>query len=582
VPQSRFTRASLTVFVSFAVTALVWRNAAFFVPSADPIPSDEVFYGRAVCRLTVLLVGSFVAAFALVPGITGVLIQLRRRSSGSWTYLTLAAACLFQWIFILHYGRWQFGAFDFSNLMQEGWREHLGQHAYTDFLASTPPVFNLGIKYAYQFFGVTWDANLYLTALFTCATFLWMYWLFTRLSVGRVAAIAVAFAIEVAAMLTLSFWWYNNVTTILAAILFLSSLVYVARPRDLPAQLSFVLSLTLCSLAKPNMAGLTIFSCVLMLLLAGERRVRTLLLTMAAAVLAVAVLLLNHISIAALLHSYRSVARERGFGAVGWSQMNPYEQYSSLLWIPLLSLPLFARVPHIVTQFKQHQGRPAILSLFFLIGPAIAAYGVATNGEIRQVECTLLLAGGAVVAFGLRLNRPMVTRLYIALLAASITGDLYQAAIRLRIYYVGPHQFFEWQDNRNLIAAGPLKNMRVSSTMIGVEDEIEGIVKQGPGPFWFGPRLDFNNAVFHLPMPEHLAAWWHPGTAFPRSDVPRLLGIWQQQRYQTLIFLRTDPFFDYIYYPPPFLDILHRDYTADDTLPSLTVYRLRRNSALHP
>ena len=226
-------------------------------------------------------------------------------------------------------------------------------------------------------------------------------------------------------------------------------------------------------------------------------------------------------------------------------------------------------------QLRQREWRPVTLSFFFLLGPVIAAYGVATNGEARQVECTLLLVAGAVVAFGLRLNRPTVTRIYIALLLASVAGDLYQGAQRLRIYDGGPHQFFEWQDNGNLIATGALKNIRVSSTMIRVEDQIGGILQREPGPYWFGPRLDFNNAVFHLPMPEHLPAWWHPGTAFPRSDVPGLLDLWQRQHYQTLIFLRDDPKLDYMFYPQPFLDLIHRNYVADDSLPSLTIYRRR-------
>ena len=217
-----------------------------------------------------------------------------------------------------------------ATCFQEGWREFLGQRPYDDFLATTPPAFNLGIKYAFQVFGVTWDANLYLTAIFTVATFLWIYWLFTRLSLGRMASMAMAFAIECAAMLTLSFWWYNNITTVLAAILFLSSLVYVARPHAVSAQISYVVSLALVSLTKPNMAGVTILGCVLMLLVVGDRRLWALLLTAAAAALAFAILVLTHISIPALLHSYRAVAGERGFGAIGWSQMNTYEQYSSL------------------------------------------------------------------------------------------------------------------------------------------------------------------------------------------------------------------------------------------------------------
>jgi len=125
--------------------------------------------------------------------------------------------------------------------------------------------------------------------------------------------------------------------------------------------------------------------------------------------------------------------------------------------------------------------------------------------------------------------------------------------------------------------------MRVGSTIFDIEQEIALIMKQAPGPYWFGPRLDFNNAVFQLPMPEHLAAWWHPGTAFPRKDVSRLLDIWRAQQFQTLVFLSADPRNDnIIYYPQEFLDLIHRDYIADERYPFLTVYHRRSGVTSRP
>jgi hypothetical protein len=82
------------------------------------------------------------------------------------------------------------------------------------------PRFNLGAKYAFELFGTNWDANLYFSAIFACLTFLWIYWLMALLSMGRVASLLMAFAIECAAMLTLCFSWYNNSVFLLAAIFF--------------------------------------------------------------------------------------------------------------------------------------------------------------------------------------------------------------------------------------------------------------------------------------------------------------------------------------------------------------------------
>ena len=573
---------ALLALAAILLAIVAWRHAPVFARSPDGSSIDDTILPQVMFKLSILILGSFLFTFALLPSLVAPTRWLRRRWRNPCTYAALASLCAFQWAFTLHAGRWQFGGFDQSVLLQVGWRQVLGQRPYVDFLVSTPPAFNLGIAAAFRVFGVTWDANLYLTAIFTCATFLWIYRLLTRLSLGRLASMATAFAIECAAMLTLSYWWYNNITLILAAILFLSTLLVASRSRSVPAQLSYVLSLALASLSKPNIAGVAMLGCIAMLLIVSDRRLQAVLLTLGAATLAIAVLLLNHVSIQGLLRAYRSVAGERGFGAVGFSQMNPYEQGSSLCWLLLLSLPLLAVLRGIKQRLRQRDWQGAGFSLFFLLAPAIAAYGIRTNGELWQVDCTVLLAAGAVVAFGMKLTPPMLARSYIALLVSLTAANLFLGAQRLRVYDIGPHTFFEWQDNRNRIDSGVLKNMQVSSTMIAVERQVSLVLQQDPGPYYFGPRLDFNNAVFKLPMTEHLPAWWHPGTAFARADVPRLIQLWQERQFQTLIFLKGDSKNDYLYYPPEFLDVIRRDYVADERYSSLTVYRRRAELSPQP
>ena len=549
----------------------------------------------------------------------------------------LISICLFLPWFILHFGRHQFGGYDYNLVLDLGWRQHLGQRPYLDFPTTTPPGFNLGIKLAYALFGVSWDANLYLTALFAVLTFLWLYWLFRRLAVPILPALAVSFAIECAANLLLSFWWYNNTTLTLAAIFFLSTLLCTRHllegdplaqlPHQLLSQYSFVLSLALLSLFKPNLAALTILPGVLILLIAagfgrGEKRChpersakhavegprqttphlessdhlphdsvahpskakprnllpQTLALILAAATLATAILTLNHISIPVLLSAYRGVAEERGLTLIGFSLMQPLEKLLALFWLPFLSIPLLALIPQLRTQLRQRDLRALAATLFLFTGPLIALYGIAANGEFRSVECTVLLAASAIAVFAPTFNsgQPLAAtipnarlrRIAVAILCASIASDLYQAVIRLRVAGIGPHMFFEWSDNDNLIPSGVLKNMRVSATMIELEREIAQAHAGNPGPTFFGPRVDFNYSVLNIPSPVHLPLWWQPGTAFPRSAVPALLATWESDRFQTLIFLKDDT----TYYPDEFLDRIARNYTRDDRYPALTLY----------
>ena len=253
-----------------------------------------------------------------------------QRWRNAYTYAALLGICAFLCAFLIHAGRWQFGGFDYNIMVETGWRLIQGQRPYVDFPTTTAPGFNLGIKYAYQMFGVNWDANLYFGAIFACLTFLWMYWLMVRLAMGRLASMAMAFAIECAGMLTLCFWWYNDSVMVLAAVFFLSCLAYANKPQPASIQVSFFLSLTLLSLMKPNMAGPTIVGGVVLLFLVTERKLRLVLLTLAATAAAVAVLLLNHVSIPAMLASYLSVAKEHGGlrARFGYRLMSRFQQHS--------------------------------------------------------------------------------------------------------------------------------------------------------------------------------------------------------------------------------------------------------------
>src|ERR1017187_5480805 len=541
--------------------------------------SSDGFYKQEFLRLDTILVGVFLSAYLLTPAIDALVRRLRPLWRDAYTYGGLATVCAFLWFFVVLFGRWQFGGFDFNILIELGWRQIMGQQPYVDFPVTTPPGFNLGIKYAFELFGVNWDANLYLSAIFACATFLWMHWLMTLMSTKRLASAAVAFAIECAAMLTLCFWWYNNSVLILAAVFFLSCLAYVRQPKLISVQVSYVVSLTLLSLMKPNIAGLTIACGVVMLLLVTDRKLRTLLLTLGAAAAALGLLAVNNVPVRAMLASYLSVAKQHGglHSKYEFRALSSFERHSALAWIGVLSIPLLGLVPKAVKQIGDRDWRGVGLTLLLSFSLLIALYGLLTNGEFRDAECTVLLAACGVITFGLRWNGPFLRRLYVAIVCASIVGDLYYGAVRTRVYGVGPHVFFEWQDNQHRIDSGFLRNMRVSAQMVEVESEVKQALEANPGPYFFGTRVDFNYAVFELRSPEGFPAWWHPGTAFALSDEPQIIRRWRQNRFQTLIFMKEgfgeySAGMFYTYYPQEFLDAINSDYVRDDHYPDITVY----------
>jgi hypothetical protein len=549
--------------------------------------SPDGFYKGFTVRLYLILAGGFLAAFCLVPVVTSLVRFFRERWRSAYTCGALLGICAFLWVFILHFGRWQFGGFDYNIMVETGWRQIQGQRPYVDFPTTTPPGFNLGIKYAYQMFGINWDANLYLCSIFACLTFLWMYWLMLRLAMGRLAAATTAFAIECAAMLTLCFWWYNDSVLVLAAVFFLSCLAYACRPESKAVQASYFLSLTLLSLMKPNMAGVTIVGGVILLFVFTDQKIRLVLLTLGATVAAVGILLVNHVSIPAMLASYLSVAKGRGnvSDRFGYRLMNPFEQASALLWVAALSVPLLGLAPRMVRTIRERDWQGIAYIFFFPLGLLIALYGLSTNSDCRDLECTVLLAAGAVLTFGLRWNGPLLRRFMIAIVFATMAGDLYYGAARERVYGIGLHGFFEWQDNGQRIESGFFKNMRVSSKMIEVEREVKLATGANPGPYFFGPRMEFNYAALGLPSPMHSPTLWDPGTAFPVAEQAHLIQVWQEHGFQTLIFLNSSYAYgpiadraDYTFYPREFRNAIERGYVRDEQYPLLTVYHRRAES----
>lgn len=543
--------------------------------------SPDPFYSQAMLRMMVLTAGGFVGGYLAAPRLAASLERLRPLSRLS-TYTGLAAICALQWLFIIRFGRRQFGAWDENIVIDTGWRQLLGQRPYTDFPATTPEGFHIGIKWAFQIFGPSWDSCLYATAIFTVATFLWMYWLARRLGAGSVAAAAIALAVECAGGLTLCFWWYNEITLTMAAVFLIASVAYARIADSRAIDLSYFAALSILCLMKPNIAGPLILGCFGLLVLFAPRRIRTIVLTLAAAAAAIMVLLLNNVSIPAMLQSFLGVAKGRGglhsqFGLWGFGR---FDKYSALLWLAILSLPLLILLPRALRQLRLGQWKELGISAMYPLGLLVSFYGLVTNGEWRDVECTLILAAGGLLCFAAPKPGPFWQRLGAGILCASIVADLFYGASRIRIYSIGPGLFFTWKDNNRPIDDGFLRGMRVSESMIEVQNEVSRVIGEGQGPYFFGPRLEMDYAVHHVPSPWGFPTYWQPGTAFGMKESEQILRSWDQQDFRTLIFLKKTFGGEgaMTFYTKEQLDRLDQRYVADDSYPHLRVYRRKDSS----
>jgi len=207
-------------------------------------------------RLLFMPFAVIVAALLLYPEIQRFALFLRaalaaRRSQSH----RLSGACLWLMVFVFYFGNRQFGGFDFSILIDHGWRLVQGQIPYRDFVCTMPRDFFSEASGPFDF-GVRWDAILYATGLFAAGAFLWIYALLRRIIDHPIAAFFTALSVESASNLLLCFWGYNNITTISATLFFLSCVLYLKHPRTVGRRHTYVASLAVLGLMKPQIAGL--------------------------------------------------------------------------------------------------------------------------------------------------------------------------------------------------------------------------------------------------------------------------------------------------------------------------------------
>ena len=517
--------------------------------------------------------GALLLAYFLYPRMSAPYAFFRSRWRLQYTYAALAAACAAFFAFIVHFGNRQFGGFDFSVLIDFGWRLASGQKPYRDFICTMPPGFFLGVKYAFQLFGVRWDAQLYAASLYACASFLWLYYLLAELLETRAAAYLTALAIECATMLLPSFWWYNNITSIAACVFFLSCFLYLHHPDRVASRLSYAGALALLGLMKPNIAGLLGLGAVALVFVASRRRAMLVVLTIMAAAGVVAALAINGVSLEGMLASYRAAAIDRGgLSTFGFHDAKPLDIFRDILCVMALAAPLWLWERRFAPAIRRLDFRQTALGLLVLLGPAVSAYGMFSNGELKDVEWPLFIASGALLLFGASpLWNPAANgrlrRFYVAFLCSLMAADLYMGAVRYRVEGIGYQSYFEWRDASRPIGVPFFSNLQASGRFQTVVQEVGQALQQNPGPVFFGPRMEFAYAAFGIPSPTHLPLWWHPGTSFARADEPAILREWLNHRFATLIFLKDDSTF----YSPSFLSLIAGLYTIDERYSELTV-----------
>ena len=517
-----------------------------------------------------------VAGIALYHAARTVPVALGSRAA--WAVVLCSAPLLC--IFMIHFGRLQFGGYDMSVVIDTGWRLHKGQRLYEDFLCTMPPAFCLGAKYSFLLFGVAWDSQLYVAASFAVITYLWSYALLSRLIPSRLGAVAAALMVQCLVHLSVCFWWYNAITSITATVFVLTCALWTRAPESRFAQVSYIVSLALLTTMKPNVAGVLIVGAGIVLFAAKQvSRGRLLLLTSAAFAMSVAAALAQGVSPIALVSSY----------AMARSRIRPHFELSlygmprgdQIIWVAALfglGLPLAVYLLRNLRRVKDMTAQDLSFHVLIYLGACVAFWAMLTNAELKLVDMPMLAVAAALLNSGEtrerdlgRRNSRWLTHLSRAALCWVALQGLYLGIVRYRVEGIGYGSFYEPE----LTAVAPgvpfFSSMHTGQRFPRVVAEIKtALAHPGTGTVFFGPRMEWGYAAFNLPSPEHVPVWWHKGSSYAVADEAEVFKGWRQHRFDELIFLKddlTDPgFYD-------FLPLVKSDYVRDDSFPNISLFR---------
>jgi hypothetical protein len=436
------------------------------------------------------------------------------------------AACLAIWHW--HFGFIQFGGMDGGVLINGAWQQYLGRTAYRDFSTGVPPLHLMLAGDAFKLLGPSWASLTALTACFSAASFSLCVLLASWCGGEPLEAGLLALVVQAVTFMRISWWWYDEVTSVVAAMFVLScgSLIASAAPIPSRRRLScFALSSGLLLLSKPNTAGPLLLGGTLTLLLCLPRLRKPLLPYLAAAAgMALLFLLSGHVSPFDLMREYHRVS-----GRV----LNPHLMMKALWsndeWESIPSLTLFS-ILTVFTCWLVHSHRKLIrasrrllaLSWLALVAWGVTFLGMLSNNAYNMNELPVSLAAFWMLQEQLRSSprRSVLVYRFLLLPVAAIfllafVGWI--AVTRTSVVSIGEGTFAE--AGKATVGLRPssrrfFKGLWINQILADVDDEVEHFLHSANGPaaldgrIFFGPRIDFAYAEFGIVPPEGLPLWW--------------------------------------------------------------------------
>ena len=447
---------------------------------------------------------------------------------------------------------YRFGASDFSEMIDSGWRIVSGQVPGRDFVCTFPPSFYLFIATMYRHFGVTWHSLALGEALFFAVLCLlgWRLTGLLRSVLGTTDTFFVFlfyFVGQMIPLISINLPWHASIAQSIACYAILTTFVLLKRENlsmllRVELFLHLTLGLTGLILSKPNTAYPPILLCLVLLAMARTPKWLVWGSLAASLVAASVVLSTAHISLLGMLDGYQGLSGRLVPHPLAYGMLLNRPGVPAI--IGLANLCVYAMIAPVLTLFgltywrERHDLLKRPLDLLALGACATGILGMATNFDLKLTDTPLVLLGIALFSVtgasrALLIRRRLIWTTLPLVYFCFLTGTTRQRGQTIGLWAnedcgarITLHDPF----------FGTFHNCAVFGSVM---QEADRTLASGPANqrVFFGPDLEFMYARNRIVSPLHLPLWWHPGTSYPLGHLAEINRAWHEDRFDTVIFV---------------------------------------------
>lgn len=516
------------------------RTAALFV-SSSMIAVAALYLRTELHPLRTQLLEYVFIIFASLAAISLYIVfpakwQVRRVLNARGA-IFLASVLILVSVFSL--GMHQFGGFDEGLVVHAGAFYAHDFRPYLDFHCTMPPLFMASIRCAVKLLGLRWASLILLPALFAATTALWIFHLLRLSAVERSWALIITVPVELSTMVVIPFWWYNNSSSVAVVLLLLSVVACLKEQPSLLPWFSLAASLGMVLTSKPN----ALPACLMVLLIGMTRdkgRLRRLLFSVTAAIcIAAAICYLAQMPLTGIIRSYVEIAKLRGAPFKLLRDMTGPEKAFQILFI-LESTYCFAVLLRLA--FRRSPSSWRILGACAV--SAITSLGFAsTNSEFKVCDLvSLFMAAILLCLCPWEQKNDTHTRkiVLVGWLAVFTCMAGFYSVTHRRILAIGSQMFYEPLPTRK-VQKGFFTGLDAGPRLQRVLWQTQQVLMIFPNAkVFFGPRMEFNYAVFDKPPLPGMPLLWDTGNLFPESRLPQFISAFRKNDPDVLIFLKDD------------------------------------------